>query len=119
MSERRREERLMASEGAFAAIESSSKAGQIIDISKGGICFRYIDDRKDSKSESQTEKPLSLVSMASYVGELDYKIVGDYPVLNISPFSSMEFRRCHVQFADLDDQKTSELDYYIHKNVVR
>ncbi len=116
MSERRTEERHMAAEGAFAAIEASSKAGQIIDISKGGICFRYIDDRKDSDSEPQAEQPLSLVSMTSYVGELHYKIVGDYPVLNISPFSSMEFRRCHVQFDDLDTQKTSELDYYIHKN---
>ncbi|MCG8633066.1 MAG: PilZ domain-containing protein [Desulfobacterales bacterium] len=115
--ERRKEERYMASEGAFAAIEKSSKAGQVINISKGGLCFKYIVDNKENRS--LPEEYLSLVSMSSFVGALQYEIVGEYPVLNISPFSSMECRRCHVRFTNLDTRQKSDLAYYIHKNTVQ
>ncbi len=115
--ERRKEERYRTGEDAFAAIENSGAAGRIKDISKGGLCFKYIDDNSDDESRIPIDSALFLVSLASFVGELRFQVVRDYPILNVTPFSSMVFRKCHLQFGELDGQKRLDLDNYIQKNV--
>ncbi len=117
--ERRKEERSLAGESAFAAIEDSSMAGQIVDISNGGLCFKYIDDNNENEMGIPINSALSLVSLSSFVGELQFQVVEDYPVLNVTPFSSMAFRMCHLQFGELEGQQVAALDDYICKNILR
>ncbi len=117
--ERRRNKRYKAVEGAYAAISPNShKLGQIIDISMGGLSFKYIDTSKDNKeSDSLPEDAVFLSSMGYYVGDLPFNTVSDYEITNTPSFSSMKVRKRHVQFTDLSFKQLFDLDYYLRNNV--
>jgi hypothetical protein len=116
---RRTEERYKASEGAFAAIGDSFKAGQICDIGSGGFSFKYIENSEEDQTARMSDKPLALVSMASYVKGLQFKIIDEYRVPNAPSFYAMHIRKCHVQFVDLEVSQALELNDYIRHNAVR
>ncbi len=117
--ERRKHKRFKAVEGAYAAISPNShKLGQIIDISMGGLSFKYIDTRSETRVEQeQEEKAVFLSSMGYYVGDLPFRIISDYEVTNVPSFSSMKVRKRHIQFTDLSFKQLFDLDYYLRNNV--
>ncbi len=117
--ERRRNKRYKAVDGAYAAISPNShKLGQIIDISMGGLSFKYIDtSRDDEESDGTPEEAVFLSSMGYYVGDLPFKTVSDYEITNAPSFSSMKVRKRHVQFTDLSFKQLFDLDYYLRNNV--
>jgi len=117
--ERRRNKRYKAVEGAYAAISPNShRLGQIIDISMGGLSFKYIDTSKDDQeSDDMQEDAVFLSSMGYYVGDLPFKTVSDYEITNAPSFSSMKVRKRHVQFTDLSFKQLFDLDYYLRNNV--
>ena len=118
--ERRKNKRYKAVEGAYAAISPNShKLGQIIDISMGGLSFKYIDTSSDDSGEGSRmpEETIFLSSMGYYVGDLPFKTVSDYEVTNAPSFSSMKVRKRHVQFTDLSFKQLFDLDYYLRNNV--
>ena len=122
--ERRKSKRYRATEGAYAAISPHSyKLGQIIDISMGGLAFKYIDTNNDdvtnddTKNQSHTQESIFLSSMGFYVGDLPFKTVSDVEVTNAPSFSSMKVRERHVQFTDLSFKQLFDLDYYLRNNV--
>ena len=117
--ERRRNKRYKAVEGAYAAVSPNShKLGQIIDLSMGGLAFKYIDtSSEETKDEQSPEETIFLSSMGYYVGDLPFKTIADYEVTNAPSFSSMKIRKRHVQFADLSFKQLFDLDYYLKNNV--
>ncbi len=117
--ERRKHKRFKAVEGAYAAISPNShKLGQIIDISMGGLSFKYIDTKSETRTEQgQEEKAVFLSSMGYYVGDLPFRIISDYEVTNVPSFSSMKVRKRHIQFTDLSFKQLFDLDYYLKNNV--
>jgi hypothetical protein len=117
--ERRKNKRYKATEGAYAAISPKSrKLGQIIDISMGGLCFKYIDTSSaDDQDEQLPEETVFLSSMGYYVGDLPFKTIDDYEVTNMPSFGSMKVRKRHVQFKDLSLKQLFDLDYYLRNNV--
>ncbi len=117
--ERRKNKRYKAVEGAYAAISPNShKLGQVIDISMGGLSFKYIDTSSDDSENKQLpEESIFLSSMGYYVGDLPFKTVSDYEITNAPSFSSMKVRKRHVQFADLSFKQLFDLDYYLRNNV--
>jgi hypothetical protein len=117
--ERRRNKRYKAVDGAYAAISPNShKLGQIIDISMGGLSFKYIDTSHDDKEyEGTPEEAVFLSSMGYYVGDLPFKTISDYEITNTPSFSSMKVRKRHVQFTDLSFKQLFDLDYYLRNNV--
>ena len=117
--ERRRNKRYKAVDGAYAAISPNShKLGQIIDISMGGLSFKYIDTSHDEKeSDGTPEEAVFLSSMGYYVGDLPFKTISDYEITNTPSFSSMKVRKRHVQFTDLSFKQLFDLDYYLRNNV--
>lgn len=117
--ERRRSKRYKAAEGAYAAISPSShKLGQIIDISMGGLAFKYIDTNNNGTTDqSDSEESIFLSSMGFYVGNLPFKTISDNEVTNTPSFSSMKVRQRHVQFTDLSFKQLFDLDYYLRHNV--
>ena len=115
--ERRRNKRYKAVDGAYAAISPNShKLGQIIDISMGGLSFKYIDT-SNNDSDKNPEEAVFLSSMGYYVGDLPFKTVSDYEITNAPSFSSMKVRKRHVQFTDLSFKQLFDLDYYLRNNV--
>ncbi len=117
--ERRKNIRYKAVEGAYAAISPGShKLGQILDISMGGICFKYIDNNNsDQESRTQQEDSIFLSSIGCYVGDLPFKTIGDYEVTNNTSSISMRSRKRHVQFTDLNFKQLFDLDCYLQNNV--
>ncbi len=118
--ERRRNKRYKAVEGAYAAVSPNShKLGQIIDISMGGLSFKYIDTSNGSQDNDPLmgEDAIFLSSMGYYVGDLPFKTVSDYEVTNAPSFSSMKVRKRHLQFTDLTFKQLFDLDYYLRNNV--
>ena len=117
--ERRKSKRYKAVEGAYAAISPNShKLGQIIDVSMGGLAFKYIDTTSDDvENESVSEETIFLSSMGYYVGDLPFKTIADYEITNAPSFSSMKIRKRHVQFTDLSFKQLFDLDYYLRNNV--
>lgn len=116
VQERRRHKRFNAKEGAYAAISPHSrKLGQIIDISMGGLSFKYIETSDDQSS--QPEQSIFLSSLGYYVGDLPFKTVEDYEITNYPSFSSMKLRKRRVQFKELTFKQLFDLDYYLRNNV--
>jgi hypothetical protein len=117
--ERRKNKRYKAVEGAYAAISPNShKLGQIIDLSMGGLSFKYIDTSNDDKELERTpETAVFLSSMGYYVGDLPFHTIADYEVTNAPSFSSMKVRKRHVKFSDLSFKQLFDLDYYLRNNV--
>jgi hypothetical protein len=117
--ERRRNKRYKAVEGAYAAISPNShKLGQIIDISMGGLSFKYIDTSNETSDPTlPQDEAIFLSSMGYYVGDLPFKTVSDYEVTNAPSFSSMKVRKRHLQFTDLTFKQLFDLDYYLRNNV--
>ena len=117
--ERRKNRRYKAVEGAYAAVSPNShKLGQIIDLSMGGLAFKYIDtSSEDLKDETNPEETIFLSSMGYYVGDLPFKTIADYEITNAPSFSSMKVRKRHLQFTDLSFKQLFDLDYYLKNNV--
>lgn len=117
--ERRKNKRYKAIDGAYAAISpKSQKLGQIIDISMGGLSFKYIDTSNGEKQADKiTDETIFLSSMGYYVGDLPFKTISDYEITNTPSFSSMKVRKRHVQFNDLSFKQLFDLDYYLRNNV--
>jgi len=117
--ERRKNKRYKAVDGAYAAISPNShKLGQIIDISMGGLAFKYIDtSTEENDVDASAEESIFLSSMGYYVGDLPFKTISDYEVTNAPSFSSMKVRKRHVQFTDLSFKQLFDLDYYLRHNV--
>jgi len=113
--EKRKHKRYQAKDGAYAAISPQSrKLGQIINISMGGIAFKYIDTKEN---EEQTEESIFLSSLGYYVGDLPFKTIEDYEVTDYPSFSAMKLRQRRVQFKDLTFKQLFDLDFYIRNNV--
>ncbi len=117
--ERRKSKRYKAVEGAYAAISPSShKLGQIIDISMGGLAFKYIDTKNDgTTNQTQAEESIFLSSMGFYVGNLPFKTISDNEVTNTPSFSAMKVRERRVQFTDLSFKQLFDLDFYLKNNI--
>ncbi len=121
-NERRRHRRYRAREGVYAAVSPNArKLGQIVDISIGGLAFKYVAGGNDPREKSRGNggrNTLFLSSMGYYVGDIPFETVADYPV-NIGPASKLntvEIRKMHVKFADMNFKQMFDLDYYIRQN---
>ena len=117
--EKRKNRRYKAIEGAYASVSPNShKLGQIIDISMGGLSFKYMDpSSKDKQNTDMPNKTIFLSSMGYYVGDLPFKTVADYEVTNTPSFNSMMVRKRHVQFTDLSSKQLFDLKHYLRNNV--
>ncbi len=118
-SERRKHTRYPIKNGAYATISpDSTKLGQIVDISMGGLAFKYIDTKFNKKTTIQ--ETLFLSSMGYYVGDIEFKTIADYeaPISEIpeAPSDNMKIRIRHVKFTDLKLKQLFDLDYYIENN---
>jgi len=117
--ERRKNKRYKAVEGAYAAISpNSNKIGQIINISMGGLCFKYINTENNSEEPvNRNEESIFLSSMRYYVGDLSFQTIADYEITDTPSFSSMKVRKRHVKFTDLSFKQLFDLDNYLKNNV--
>ena len=110
LAEQRENKRFQVPKDAFAALRPDYiQVGQIINISMGGLAFRYLGSEGPSNA---SELDIFLAGRAFYLYKLPFETVWDF-VTNEKPFSSINMKVCGLQFRDLTPQQISELEYFI------
>ncbi|MFC1524489.1 PilZ domain-containing protein [Thermodesulfobacteriota bacterium] len=109
--ERRRSKRYKAVSGVFAV---NAKFGQIIDISRGGLSFKYVE--KKGWPKELFERGVLFGDDDFCLDEIHIKTVTDYIVANGLSSARTIFRRCGVQFGELSHSQQVDLDFYIWAN---
>ena len=111
--ERRKHKRFKPQEGAFVTLPlPSSKFGETIDISAGGLAFRYIDTGE--RPGEAFELDIFLKDTDFYLEKMPVISVSDLDMAKEFPYSITKTRRHSVQFGDLTQSKTFHLEYFIH-----
>ncbi|MBU0675294.1 MAG: PilZ domain-containing protein [Proteobacteria bacterium] len=105
--ERRQHERYSAKSGT---IRIDEKAGEIIDISMGGLSFSYVD--RGDWSDTSFDQGMLFGDNDLCLEDLPLKIISDCAInsgLSI-------IRRCGVKFEGLTAKQLSQLEYFIWAN---
>ncbi len=115
--ERRRHTRFQAYEGALAAPRTHHrKLWQIVDISKGGLAFRYIPSDENSKGSSELDILPRHTRFS--LEKIPFRIVSDYKISNEHPSTDLSLRRRGVQFGELTHEQVSQLEYFIQNHTL-
>jgi hypothetical protein len=115
LAEQRKDKRFQVPRNAFAALGPDYiKVGQIINISMGGLAFRYVDGKGRSNA---SELDIFLAGRTFYSYKLPFETVWD-SVTNQVPFSSINMKVCGLQFGDLTDKQKSDLRYFIQTHTI-
>ena len=109
--ERRHHERYQAEKGAFVAVRGPiRKLWQILDISKGGVAFRYVANGEEWERSSELD--ILTADTRFSLETVPFKCISDCAVINeIS--SGFKRRRGGVQFEKLTKFQMSQLELFI------
>lgn len=88
----------------------SSIMGNIVDISLGGLAFRYIPSPKASNRLSHID--ILLTDGSFCLNKVPVQTISDFEI-DSETSVDLETRRCSVQFGDLTDNQKSDLRYFI------
>ena len=87
--------------------------GQILDISRGGLSFRYMDN--DMIGGEEELLTILSTDQQFYLVNIPFQTVSDFALTNVPSFSSIVMRRRCVRFKDLDEEQIRRLDEFIRK----
>ena len=113
--EQRNQRRFKAEDGTYALLRGPvSKLGQIVDISRGGFAFRYIDIGE--RPEGSFELDIFLRRDGFSLEKVGFKTVSDFLSNKEFPFSSIRTRRRGGQLVALSEHQISRLEYFIRNH---
>ncbi len=97
---------------AFVLIRNGqSKVGQIIDVSRGGLSFKYLSD--ESLHGDQWELDILLSEHGFLWRRIPYRTVLDSEILPEIPFSSIRMRRRAIAFEDVTGEDATRLGFLL------
>jgi c-di-GMP-binding flagellar brake protein YcgR len=115
--ERRRHKRFQAEGGAYAAIRPQyDKIGQIIDVSKGGLAFRYLVS--GSHESESFEMDIFLIGDGFHLDKVPFKTVFDQEIPKSLCPGPQTMRRCGVKFGELTQTQAHKLENFILKHTI-
>jgi hypothetical protein len=133
--ERRKHQRFCAQNGTFAVVGSKKarldkikkmsmgqiacaiykskpfKFGQIIDMSQGGLAFRYIDNR--NKRDPSDEINILSAGNKFFLENLVFKTVMDEDATEEPSFSPIKLKNQRIQFVGLSSDQIKKLAYFL------
>ena len=117
MAEKRKTIRFQSEGGTYVALGTNfTKVGRLIDISTGGLAFRYIDVNKDDAQDSTTVAVFSS-KIEFYLPDLACRLIYDSSIkeFNLAEYfkKSLRINRCGIQFTALDENQSDQLDFFI------
>ncbi len=113
--ERRKHKRFQVRKGGFAGLGPYfENIGPIIDVSMGGLGFRYIGSEETNGSYLD----IFLADDDFYLRNVRFKTIWDFKSVNETLSSSVTMRRRGVQFKKLTDHQRSQLEYFIKNHAV-
>ncbi|MFC1813745.1 PilZ domain-containing protein [Thermodesulfobacteriota bacterium] len=124
--ERRNHKRFKVKDGAIVAIirpnpdSSYICGGKIINISKGGIAFRYANRNDESNKPFELSILFSrgLVSF-TYLANVPFKCTWISDATDNSSFNHLKIMHRGVQFGDMIPNQISQLDIFIQRYAIR
>ena len=117
LAEKRRFRRFQAPQNAFAFLRGQEgKLGQIIDISKGGLAFRYVAHGGQTNGSIQLD--IFLANNGFHLEKITFITVSDFEVTVQGLSKSVIMRRCGVQFDELSQNHASRLQYFIENHAL-
>ena len=115
--EQRKHKRFRPQEGTYAILRSpGKKLGQVINISRGGLAFRYIDIGE--RPERSFELDISIEEHGLILDSLSFETVSDFSASREFPFSSTPIRRRGGQFKSLKKNQISQLEYLLRNHAM-
>jgi len=119
--ERRKHERFKVKNGPVATVFNTASEyihmGQIKNISKGGLAFRYIDRNGDSTEPFELDILVALDSF--YIKNVPFKTVWVSPAAGHPAFIFLEKKQRGIRFGEMTPLQMSRLDYFIHNYTIR
>jgi hypothetical protein len=115
VTEQRKHKRYMVKERAFAVLGPESvRLCHLIDISRGGLSFRYFAENEDMKDEI-TELDI-LCGEEFYLEKIPARAVSDWQLPPDLPFGSLGMRRRGMQFGELTSTQLEQIKHFIENN---
>lgn len=125
VNDRRRHARYRVREGAYAALSpDSAKMGQIVDISRGGLCFRYIVQKDEFDENNETH--VFVGDEGIYLEKMPNRVVEDIPVdsgdlpgaILMGSKGMRMIRQRRVCFGELTGNQMAQLEYFIMNRTI-
>jgi hypothetical protein len=109
--ERRKHRRFQVYHGTYVAIGPPyDKVGPMIDISMGGLSFRYSHEKGCTNGSYAN---IFLTEANFHLEGVPVKTILDFEVTDESSSSCTRTRRCGLQFGDLTNDQQSQLEFFI------
>jgi hypothetical protein len=126
--DRRQHKRFQVHDGAFAVLRPRSDiwgqvidiVGQIVDISQGGLMFRYIAG--ENRSHDPFELDVVLAGDSFRLDKIPFNVVSDMDMTHRSSLTPTTMKRQGLQFGALTHDQKAQLQYFIQnyaKSTVR
>ncbi|MDM7918281.1 MAG: PilZ domain-containing protein [Methanosarcina sp.] len=115
--EQRVHERFRVKDGVFAVIRKDNDTkltvGQIIDISQGGMSFKYLANSEPIDGVHKLDIYSS--GNGAQLKDITFRVVTDFRMDSPFPFSTVFMRRGGLQFQDMSDDHLSRFFEFIGK----
>ena len=93
-----------------------TKLGRLINISKGGLAFRYIAHQR--QEQAPTHLDLFVFNDAFYLPRIPCRVIYDIRLSEKQRSSaSLERRRCGLELGEVTEVQASQLELYLKKHV--
>jgi hypothetical protein len=113
--ERRKHKRFKVQYGAFAIFQSNvKKLGQIIDISRGGLAFRYIANGERFKGSDELD--VLLADNSFHLEKIPFRTISDFVITSEISVNFITTRRCGVRFGELGQDQVSRIEFFINNH---
>jgi hypothetical protein len=110
--EDRQHNRVKVDDGGFAQLSPGLPVlGEIIDISRGGLAFRYVASESTVLNILTTDHRFCLEKIPA-------RIIRDAAMPEQFPYGSITLRHCAVQFGQLTPSQKLGLEHFIRSNTL-
>lgn len=110
--ERRKYKRFRVQDGNFAALSPEFYVvGQILDISRSGLAFRYV--ASTARAHECAELKILKTDGSFSCDRIPFKAIWDRSMPQSFALDSVTLRHCGVQFGELGDDRKFDLKYFI------
>ena len=110
--EERKHNRFKVQNGGFAALRPQfTVLGQIIDISRGGLTFRYV--ASEARTNGSAELNILMTDGSFCFEKVAFKTIWDSAIPDEFSFGPITLRHCGVKFGELTHSQKVDLEYFI------
>ena len=117
--ERRRHKRFDLPTGVYVSCRPHGpRLGEVINISRGGLAFRYYGDYADEEPSNDSNKLNIFLEEGNFhLNDVPFRTVTDFGIRQ-APFPSVTMRRSNIQFNHLTDLQVSQLQNFIENYAI-